>query len=201
MPRIGEQSAQLSRNALTLVSLGQHILHPIECLDDSHGGTASPIETAGRCELEMDLLVAELDRLQPRVGQHLDARRNSSGEAEIIGGGHAIYDGARLVAPGNGADDRAIVGDHRLARQPSLARLVVEAPVNTAQLTCSCQPLKGFIDSRPPTEVDKIARRPNLLGIGGYSGKQPRAKASVLCLIHSVRNMIHFSDKFNECPK
>ena len=50
--------------------LGHHVLHPVRRLDDAHGGAISPKETAGRGELEMDLLAAELDRLQPRIDQH-----------------------------------------------------------------------------------------------------------------------------------
>ena len=68
----------------------------------------------------MDLLVAELDRFQPCIGQNLDAGRDGGGEAEIVSGGHAVDEDAHLVAARDSADDGAIVGYGRAAGQAFL---------------------------------------------------------------------------------
>ena len=104
-------------------------------LDNTHRWPTGPIETAGRCQLEVDLLIAELDRLQTRVDQHLDARRHGGGEAEIVGGSHAVHDGAGLIAAGHGADDSPIIGYGCTTGQAACAGPVVETPVDATELS------------------------------------------------------------------
>ena len=65
----------------------------------------------------MDLLVAELDRLEERIDQHLNTCRRGGGESEIVGGGYAVDDGPRLVAAGDRADDGSVVGYSRAESQ------------------------------------------------------------------------------------
>ena len=134
MLRVGKQMSQRGLNALAFAVLGQHILHPVQRLDDAHGGPVGPIEAAGRSEFEVDLLATELDRLQPCVDQDLDARRDGGREAEIVGGRHAINERTRLVTTRNGSDDSTIVGHGGAAGQLVWAWSVVEATVNAAQL-------------------------------------------------------------------
>ncbi len=59
-------------------------MHPMQGLDNPHGGAIGPVEAARRCVLEVDLLIAELDRLQARIDEHFDARRNGRGEARSL---------------------------------------------------------------------------------------------------------------------
>ena len=61
--------------------------------------------------LEMNLLVAELDGLQASIDEDLYAGRHGCGEAEVVGGGHAVHHGAGLIATRYGADDRPIIGN------------------------------------------------------------------------------------------
>ena len=99
---VGRRDRRADRRGSPVRAVGQHVLHPVQRLNDAHGGPVGPIETAGRGELEMDLLATELDRLQTRINQHLDTRRHGGGEAEIVGGSHAVDDGA-IVGYGRAA--------------------------------------------------------------------------------------------------
>ena len=117
MAGIGEEAVQRGSHPRALIVVDQHVLHPVQRLNNAHGGTVCPIEAAGRGILEMDLLIAEFDRLQPRVDEDLDAGRHGRGEAEIVGGGHAVDDRAGLVAARYGADDGAIIGNGWAAGQ------------------------------------------------------------------------------------
>ena len=171
MSGVREHVAQHVLHALTLAVLGEHVLHPAQRLNDAHGRPAGPIETAGRGELEMDLLVAELDRLQTCVDQDFDTCRHSGGEAEIVSGGHAVDDGTRLVAAGDSADDGAIVGYGRAGGQLVLARLIIEASVDAAQATRSDETLQCLVDRGAAAEIGEIAGRPDLIRTGSDSGK------------------------------
>ncbi len=141
MLRIWEQSAEEVRYWLSIVLPRHHVLHPIERLNDAHARTSGPIETAGRCRLEMDDLLSKDDRLQAGVDQDLDARRDGRGEAEIIRGSLPVDHNAGLVAARHSLDDGAIVGDSQLAREIALSRPVVEATIDAAQLASRCSVL------------------------------------------------------------
>ncbi len=119
----------------------------------------------------MDLLVAELDRLQTRVNQDFDTCRHSGGEAEIVSGGHAVDDGTRLAATGDSADDGAIVGYGRAGVQLALARLIIEASVDAAQATRSDETLQCLVARGTAAEIGEIAGRPDLVRTGCHSGK------------------------------
>ena len=171
MSGVREHADQRVLHALTFAVLGEHLLHPVQRLNDTHGRSAGPIETAGRGELEMDLLVAELDRLQTCVNQDFDTCRHSGGEAEIVSGGHAVDDGARLVAAGDSADDGAIVRYGRSVSQLVLARLIIEASADAAQATRSDESLQCLVDRGAAAEIGEIARRPDLIRTGRHPGK------------------------------
>jgi hypothetical protein len=62
-----------------LLTIGiEKILRPVERLDDPHGWVPSPVEPARRRRLKPNLLFAELDWAQARVGHHRDACRHRS---------------------------------------------------------------------------------------------------------------------------
>ena len=156
-PGIGKQAAQHIPDALAFAVLGQHVLHPVERLNDPHGRPSGPIEAAGRGEPEMNFLAAEPDRLQPRIDQNLDARRHGGGESEFVGGGHAVDDGARLIAAGDGTDDGAVVGYGLATGQIVLARPIVEASIDASQLAGVGKALQSLVDGGAGAEVGKIA--------------------------------------------
>jgi len=193
--------SQRGLNALAFAVLVQHILHPVQRLDDAHGGPVGPIEAAGRSELEVDLLAAELDRLQPCIDQDLDACRDGGREAEIVGGRHAIDERTRLVATSNSSDDSTIVGYGGAAGQLVLAWSVVEATVNAAQLAGGGEALEGLIDGGAAAEIGKIAGRPDLIGIRRDPGEQPGTEVGILRQSCHVRNMTHISDIRKRRPK
>ncbi len=96
---------------------------------------AGPVETAGRCQLKVNILIAVPDRIQTRVDEHLDTRRHGGGDAEIVGRGHAVHDGAGLIAAGHGADDSPIIGYGYATGQAACAGPVVETPVDATELS------------------------------------------------------------------
>jgi hypothetical protein len=128
----------------------------------------------------MNFLLAELDRLQACINQHLDARGHGGGEAEIVGGGHAVHHGARLVAAGDGADDGALIGHGGAASQLILAGLIVETAVDPTQIACGGEALQGLVDCGAAAKVGKIAGRPDLVRAGGDPGEQPGAKVGIM---------------------
>ncbi len=93
----------------------------------------------------MNFLMSQPDRLQSRIHQTLACCRNRSGEAELVGGCHAVNDGACLVSTGNGTDDRAEVGHVQTPGQLTGARAVVQAPDNAVQIVGNNQALQGLV--------------------------------------------------------
>lgn len=63
MVRIGEQPAKNLGDTGTFVVVIQHILEPVQNLDDAHSRLAGPVEGACCGCLEVDFPVAELDGL------------------------------------------------------------------------------------------------------------------------------------------
>ena len=119
----------------------------------------------------MDLLVAELDRLQTCVDQDVDTCWHSGGKAEIVSGGHPVDDGTRLVAAGDSANDGAIVRFGRAGGQLILARLIIEASVDAAQAARGDETLQCLVDRSATAEIGEIARCPDLIRTGCHSGK------------------------------
>ncbi|MCP1784399.1 hypothetical protein J2R73_011368 [Bradyrhizobium japonicum] len=140
----------------------------------------------------MDDLLSKRDRLQASVDQDLDARRHGRGEAEIIRGSHPVDHDAGLVAARHSPDDRAIVGDHRLACEVALSRPVVEPAVDAAQLASRNETLQRLVDGRATTEISEITGCPYLCRRCVDAGNEPRPE---VCgwLIKHVRNMMQIS--------
>ena len=149
------------------------------CLDDAHGGLVGPVK-AGRGELELDFLLAKLDRLQPCIDQHLDARWHSGGKAEIVGCGHAVDDGASLVATGDRPDNGSIVGYCRAAGQLVLAWLVIKTAVDSAELACCGKALQSLVDCGPAAKIGKITGRPDFTRLRGDPSEELGAEVSIL---------------------
>jgi len=76
----------------------------MERLNEAHGGTARPVEAAGRGGLKSRGEVAEGDGPQAAIGEHADTRRNGVGESEVIGGGEAIDHHPDLALAGQRVD-------------------------------------------------------------------------------------------------
>ncbi len=106
---VGKKAAKMVRRALMFLWSGQHVLHPMECLDHPHGWATCPEEAARRRRLEVNFLGAKFNWLKPRIYQHFDSSRYGRSQTKIVGGGHAIDNKAGLVAAGDSADHRAIV--------------------------------------------------------------------------------------------
>ena len=157
----------------------QHVLHPMQSLNHPHGGTTGPIEAAGRGQLKVDLLIAELDRLQASIDEDLDARRHGGGEAQVVGGGHSVHHDAGLVAACDGADDGTIIRYGCAAGQAASTRPVVEAAVDATKLPGGDEALQGLIHRSATAEVGKVARRPNVVRVGGDPVEQPGAEVEI----------------------
>ncbi len=142
----------------------------------------------------MNFLPPQLDRLQSCIDKDADARRDGGGEAALVGGGHAVDDGTRLVQASNGTDDRTVVGRGRMSGQFTCARPVVESPVDAPQIAGGNQTLKGLVDGGAIAEVGKVARNPDLVRVGRHPGEEAGAQTGILRQDCHVRNMTHISD-------
>jgi hypothetical protein len=78
---------------------GQQVTHPVERLNNAHGGMSGPVQAAGRGMLKLNGQVAEFDRFQPRIGEYDRARGHRVGESQVVGGSDPIDDHPHLVAP------------------------------------------------------------------------------------------------------
>jgi hypothetical protein len=146
---------------LVVLVTGHRVAQPVQRLDDPHCRPSRPEQLARRRRLENDRHVAELDRFEPRLGMDDDLRRHRVGEAEIVGGGHAIDEDANLVAARHGVDHRLWAGGIGLVGQFIMRRLVIEAAVDPAQFAGLAEPLESLIDCVSPPEIEKIAGRPD----------------------------------------
>jgi len=115
--------------------------------------------------LEVDLLIAELDGLQASIDEDLYAGRHSCGEAEVVGGGHAVHHGGGLIATRYSADDSPIIGNGCAARQAAFAGPIVKTAVDTPKLTGGDEALQRLIHGSAAAEIHEVAGRPNLLGV------------------------------------
>jgi hypothetical protein len=125
-----QDAFELRHNARTIRV--EHVLQPVERLDDPHGGPACPIQSTWRGSLKTDLLTTKCDRAQPRIRQDRDPRGDGRGQAQIIGGREAVDDDARLISPRDRVDDRGMARHGRLLGQGTMAREIVEAPIEPA---------------------------------------------------------------------
>jgi hypothetical protein len=93
----------------------KHVTQPMKRLHETHGGTASPVEAAGSCGLEVEGEVAEGDGSQASISEDSDARRNGVGEAKVVGGGEAIDHDPNFALPGQRVDYVARIWIGRLS--------------------------------------------------------------------------------------
>jgi hypothetical protein len=87
---------------------------------------------AGRRRLELNVELAEADRLQPGIGMDHDLCRYCIGTCQVVGGGQAVDEHAKLFAPRDRIDHCARIGWRRLACQLIVAGRVVQTAVNPA---------------------------------------------------------------------
>jgi hypothetical protein len=92
-----QQLVELLPQIVQPVGVAERIAQPVQRLDDAHRRPPGPVELARSGRLERDH-IAELDRAQPRVGMDHDLRRHGIGEAEVVGGSHAVDQHPDLVA-------------------------------------------------------------------------------------------------------
>ena len=118
----------------------------MERLHETHGRTARPIKAAGGGGLEVEGQIAECDGPQAAIGEHADARRNSVGKSEVIGGGEAIDHHPDLALASQRVDHVARVGIGGLSGEPVILGDVVEAARDPPQASGSDQPVEGLID-------------------------------------------------------
>jgi hypothetical protein len=139
----------------------KHITQPMERLHKAHGGTARPVEAAGRGSLEIEGKVAEGDGPQAAICEYADARRNSVGESEVIGGGEAIDHHPNLTLAGQRVDHVARVGIGGLSGEPVVLWGVVEAARNPPQASGGNQPVESLIDCRARSKVSEVLQGPD----------------------------------------
>jgi hypothetical protein len=133
----------------------------MERLHEAHGGTARPVEAAGRGGFEVEGEVAEGNGPQAAICEHADARRNSVGESEVIGGGEAIDHHPDLALAGQCIYHVAWIGIGGLSGEPVVLGCVVEAARDPPQLAGSNQPVKGLIDCGARSKVGEVFRGPD----------------------------------------
>ena len=76
------------------------LAEPMERLHKAHGGTACPVEAAGRGSLKVEGEIAEGDGPQATIGEYGDACGNGVSESKIVGGGDAIDHHPHLALAG-----------------------------------------------------------------------------------------------------
>ena len=146
---------------------GKHVTQPMKRLHETHGGTASPVETTGRGGLEVESEVAECDGPQASISEDADARRNCVGEAEVVGGGETIDHDPNFALAGQRVEQVARVWICRLSGEPVGLGDVVEAANDPPKSAGSNQPMEGLIDRRAGSQVGEVLRSPDARVRGG----------------------------------
>ena len=149
---------------------GQQVAHPIERLNDAHGGMSRPMQAAGRGMLKLNGQVAELDRFQPGIREYESARRHRVGESQIVGRCDPVDNHPHLVAPGEGVDDVLIIGIGGFACQAIHPRLVVQSAGDSAEISRGRETVQGLVNRFPGSQIQKVDRSPDSGGgLGGDS--------------------------------
>lgn len=112
---------------------------------------------------EDDLLIAQGDRLEPRIHQHLNFGWHRISQAKRVRCCHAIDHPADLITARDRIDDSEVVWDSRFTCERILGRLVVKPSLNTSQLARRDHALQSLVDSAATTDVGKVGRRPHLV--------------------------------------
>ncbi len=139
----------------------KHVAQPVERLHEAHGGTARPIEAAGRGGLKVEGQVAEGDGPQAAIGEYADTRWNGVGESKIVGGGEAIDHHPNFALAGQRVDYVARVWVGGLSGKPIVLGSVIEAARNPPQAAGSNQPVKGLIDRSTRPQVGEVLGSPD----------------------------------------
>lgn len=140
----------------------------------------------------MDFLAAEFDRLQSRIDQHLDPRGYGRGKTKIVGGRHAIDDGARVVAACYGPDHGAIIRHGGAAGQSIGPRAVIKDRGQSGEALERSQSLQGLVHRGARAEIGKVARVQTSSGLDSMRAST-RERKSVSC---STAFMSEICDKF-----
>ena len=146
---------------------GERVLESIQCLDDPHCRSSSPVKAARCRELELDHQLVELDGATPSVSVDGDASGYGIHQAEVIGCRHAVHQHAQLIASGNGIHDDSVVWRSRPLRQSVDGWVVIQAPVHATQVARLHHALQGFIDGIAGAELREISRRPDVASASG----------------------------------
>jgi len=133
----------------------------VERLHEAHGGTARPVEAAGRGGLKVEGEVAEGDRPHAAIGEHTDTRWNGVGESEVVGGGEAIDHHPDFALAGQRVDHVARVGVSGLSGEPVVLGGVVETARYPPQAPGSNEPVEGLIDRSARSKVGEVLRGPD----------------------------------------
>src|SRR3981081_471015 len=165
MRRICEQTTELSSDSHLLLPIRQDVLQPIEGLDNAHGRTVCPIKPAGSGWLKVNLLFAEFDWLQARVGEHLDACRHGRRESQIVSGGHAVDDVSDFVPARYGADHLSVIWNRWATGEANRGRTVIEAPIDASERARRRKALKRLVDSGSAPARGEDAGGPNRGGV------------------------------------
>ena len=128
----------------------------------------------------MNLLTADLDRLQRGISHKLDFTRNDSGDAEFACGVHAANDGTCLVLARAGMDDCTIARQSWTPGEPIAASSGVESAVDAAQAANCNHAQNGLAESGPISEVDKGVGNLNFVRVGRHSSKEAETRAGVV---------------------
>ena len=160
-------------------------------LDQAHRRPAGPEQLAGRGRFEADREVAEMDWAEASIGMDHYLRRDCVGEAEIVGGSHAIDEHADLVSPSHGVDHLTRIGRIALSREPIDLRSVIKSVVDAADIVCRCEPLERLANGVIATEVKKIVHGPHA---GERAARNPREN-KVLEVTHVPKRYTNLGQK------
>lgn len=198
MSGIVEQAPEAGLDPSPLLVILENVLEPVQGLDNSHGRPVRPIEAARCGRLEVDFLLAQLDRFQAGVDQHFDPCRNGVCQPQVVRGSHPVQDEPGLVTPGDRANNGPIIRHSRTVREPVGRRSIVESAIDAAELAGSGKALQGLIDGSPGAKIDEVAGCPNLTGPlpGAVKNTAAKVQAGQGEGSGHVRNTQHSSDNY-----
>ncbi len=105
-----------------------------------------------------------MDGSDSRVGMDGNSRRYSVRQAELVCGGHTVWEKPCLVTAPDRIDYGGVNGVGCLPREVADAWCVIQAAVDAADMFGYDQPLESFVDCRTGAKVEKIDGSPNASG-------------------------------------
>ena len=93
---VGQHLCQARKNTRPVCVQG--VLQPMQGLYDPHRRSGGPVEAIWCRLAEFDDQVVERDGPPASIGMDSDARRHCIRQTQVVGGRHAVYQHAQLIA-------------------------------------------------------------------------------------------------------